>query len=228
MSDESRKDPRARIAGVRAEYDRGDDASDDEVLNVGRGGAFIATSHPLAVGKLVHLDLTVPGDAHPLAATARVVWTRELAVNDDRPAGMGVKFIDVDEGAREVIGRMVREHEATARPGAVAPARERTILGVGQPNPDTKPRQPTISGVAPEASPSSRPPPMPKTDDASPSSPAPAPAKAALAAEAKAESVAAAKAAEQRAGGTRWLLALLIAVAVAAYLQRDRILAFLK
>lgn len=227
MSDESRKDPRARIAGIRAKYERaGGEASDDHVKNLGRGGIFIATPRPLVVGKLVHVELSVPGDADTLSATGRVVWIRGITVNDDRPAGMGVKFIDVDEGALEVISRMVREHESP-KPGATAPAREKTIMGVGhsEPPPRLEPppalhdeNAPSNVVVAPEPEP---PPPAPEATPKREPKPEPKP-------EPKAAPVAAVKEPEKGSGGGVWLLVVIVAVVVAAFVYWDRILGLLR
>ena len=225
MSDESRKDPRVRIAGVRAKYERaGGEASDDQVKNLGRGGIFIATGRPLVVGKLVHVELSIPGDADTLSATGRVVWIRGVTVTDDRPAGMGVKFIDVDEGALEVISRMVREHESP-KPGATAPAREKTIMGVGhsEPPPRLEPppavhdeNAPSNVVVAPEPDP---PPPAPEPKPKPKPEPKPEP---------KAAPVVAVKEPEKGGGGGVWLLVVIVAVVVAAFVYWDRILGLLR
>lgn len=227
MSDESRKDPRARIAGIRVKYERaGSEASHDHVKNLGRGGIFIATQRPLVVGKLVHVELSVPGDADTLSATGRVVWIRGITVNDDRPAGMGVKFIDVDEGALEVISRMVREHDSP-KPGATAPAREKTIMGVGhsEPPPRLEPppavhdeNAPSNVVVAPEPEP---PPPAPEATPKREPKPEPKP-------EPKAAPVAAVKEPEKGSGGGVWLLVVIVAVVVAAFVYWDRILGLLR
>ncbi len=242
MSDESRKDPRARIAGVRAAYERaGGDTSDDEVLNLGRGGVFIATTKPLAVGKLVHVELSVPGDSDALSATGRVIWIREIAVNDARPAGMGVKFIDVEEGALEVIGRMIREHEPSPKPGPAAPAREKTIMGVGQaPPPSTPP--PPMPGEAkvvvaedprpePKAEPKPKPEPKPEATSEPTSEPKRKAAPDEFDPEAKTEPrrapITTAKAPAKSGGNGKLLLIAIVAVAVAAIVYWDRIVAML-
>ena len=233
MSNESRKDPRAKFPGVRAKYERADGAaSDDEVRNLGRGGLFIVTTTPLAVGKLVHVEIFLPNDATPLGATGRVIWIREIAVNEDRPAGMGVKLIDVDEGALEVISRMLRERVPSVYPPGAAPTRERTIMGVGlpAPEPEVKARRETIAGIAPEAAPPPSPAPAPVAKSEPPPADAtpiaktkPAEPVAKPKPEAKPAPVASTKP-EKRGGSGIWLVVILVAVVVGAFLYGDRIL----
>jgi uncharacterized protein (TIGR02266 family) len=144
MSDERRGDKRAPIAGVKVTYE---DASgtriEEDVLDLAVGGIFIRSLVPMSVGKRIALDLTIVGEPGPWSALGRVVWTRPDAT-PGRPAGMGVKIIDMDDATAALIARLVETREVTA-PGvgqvpAVtsapvvtlgAPERERTLMGVG-------------------------------------------------------------------------------------------------
>ena len=159
MADERRSARRARIPRARVIYES---ATGDEVeavaLNIGRGGLFIRTANPLAVGKRLSLEMQVAGELAPWSALGRVVWVRVHDEGAGRPAGMGVKLIDVEDSVCDAIDRLVARHgeaapevgdpsalgrEQTARgitppqPAPVAPivsvtpSRERTMLGVG-------------------------------------------------------------------------------------------------
>jgi molecular chaperone DnaK len=83
-----RKPARLRISYKNAatfvkEYER----------NVGRGGTFIKTKKPLAVGRDCVLFLTVPGIDEPLELKGVVVWSsREKAPEPGKEEGMGIKF----------------------------------------------------------------------------------------------------------------------------------------
>ena len=221
MIDDARKHPRARVPGLRATFARGDaeDAA-DEVRNLSKGGVFLATTKPLAIGKLLHLELRAPGDAQALTATGRVVWTREHESAADRPAGMAVKFVDVEEGALEVIGRLV---EANATAATAAPQRERTVMGVGGGDATEKmplggrSREATIIGVAPapdEPRPAEPAPKPPKIDEPKPPKPPKIdePKRAAPAPSAKSGS------------GATWVLVLIALAVIGFFLFKDRIL----
>jgi hypothetical protein len=136
-------DRRAETKGVTIRYERAaGDEVELEVRDIGKTGMFVKTKEPLEEGKRLTADVRIPGDPHAIAIVGRVVATTD--------AGMEVKFIDLDDGAREVIGRLLGE-------------RERTVMGVGAPAPAPSPeaspireREPTLTGVA-EPAPGSAP-----------------------------------------------------------------------
>lgn len=145
MAEERRSAPRARISGARITYESANgDPTETDTLNLARGGLFIRTERPLAVGKRLALEIQVAGELVPWSALGRVVWIREHDEGDRRPAGMGVKLIDVEDAVVATIERLVagRAHvdagiDSPPQPALVAPivsvggGRERTILGVG-------------------------------------------------------------------------------------------------
>src|SRR5580704_9437867 len=142
MVEERRSARRARMSGVRIRYE---DATGEEVeadgVDLARGGVFVRTARPVAVGKRLALEIQVIGEEGPWSALGRVVWVRERGEGVERPPGMGVKLIDIEDAVANIIDRLVETREHTApgvgRPAqpapvlAVAPPRERTILGVG-------------------------------------------------------------------------------------------------
>lgn len=76
------------------------------------GGVFVATFHPLAMGTIVHMLVTVAGDDVPFAASGVVRWTRPHRDGSDGVAGVGVAFLDLDASAHEKVARFVDEHRA--------------------------------------------------------------------------------------------------------------------
>src|SRR5688572_6736522 len=48
----------------------------DLTMNVEAGGVFVATFHPLAMGTIVHMLVTLEGEDVPFAASGVVRWTR--------------------------------------------------------------------------------------------------------------------------------------------------------
>jgi uncharacterized protein (TIGR02266 family) len=162
MSDERRTTHRAQVPGVHATYETASgDLQRAEVLDLAVGGLFLRTDAPAAVGKRVALDIEVKGEAAPWSALGRVVWIRPATVDEERPAGMAIKLIDIDDDVRVGIERLVAMRErtepgvggaATPEPGVGGasspepgvggaatpepPPKERTVLGVGVPTPN--------------------------------------------------------------------------------------------
>jgi len=62
--------------------------------NISGGGVFVATMRSLPIGIRVTVTLTIPGDSDPVEALAEVRWSRPSQALDDRPAGLGLQFID--------------------------------------------------------------------------------------------------------------------------------------
>jgi Tfp pilus assembly protein PilZ len=148
MADDRRSAPRASIPGIRVTYESaGDEPHHAEVMNLASGGIFVHSDAPLPVGKRMALDLHVVGEASTWPALGRIVWTRAADEGPGRPPGMGVKLIDVDDTVVASIERLVTAREPTepgvgegratpvveVAPILQAPARERTMLGVGEP-----------------------------------------------------------------------------------------------
>jgi uncharacterized protein (TIGR02266 family) len=76
--------------------------------DVSRGGIYIKTPSPFLPGTLLKFEIKIADDKAMLAGVGRVVWKRDAAsATPDKPAGMGVKFIKVDEVSRRLIDRLI-------------------------------------------------------------------------------------------------------------------------
>lgn len=76
--------------------------------DVSRGGMFIKTSSPFPSGTLLKFEVRIAEEQRVLQGVGRVVWKREAdGATEDEPAGMGIKFIKIDDASREVIERLV-------------------------------------------------------------------------------------------------------------------------
>lgn len=163
MSEDRRSARRARLSGIRVTYESATgDRRQADVLNLSREGLFVVEARPLAVGKRISLEVVVAGEPGPWAALGRVVWVRERA-EGERPVGMAVKFIDVEDSVVSAIEGLIEAREPTERgigvtpevePVMNAPSRERTMLGVGVRAAPVAPvvvpapgREPTLLGV---------------------------------------------------------------------------------
>lgn len=112
------------------------------LVDISRGGCFVASPSTLAAGETIEIELRL-SDV-PAQVTGRVVWTRERAERE-RPAGIGVAFVDLPSDALAAIDKLGAE---------VRLSRPSTIIGIAP---------------APRASiPSYNPPPMPAEPEPQP------------------------------------------------------------
>ncbi|MFZ5470484.1 MAG: TIGR02266 family protein [Myxococcota bacterium] len=79
----------------------------DWAVNISRGGLFINTRNPLAVGTTVRLIISLPDTAFPFDLSGRVTRVSEYDNPANQVPGMGIEFIDVDEEKRARIERFV-------------------------------------------------------------------------------------------------------------------------
>jgi Tfp pilus assembly protein PilZ len=73
------------------------------VTNLGPAGMFVATDEVCPVNAEVVCDVSHPGGQPPLPVRGRVIWVQ------DRPAGMGIEFVDLDEPHRSWLQEVAEE-----------------------------------------------------------------------------------------------------------------------
>lgn len=71
--------------------------------NLSEGGLFVATAMIKDVGTTISLSFTVPGGEAAIEAICLVQWVRPYHENLEAPAGMGVRFTDLDDKDATVI-----------------------------------------------------------------------------------------------------------------------------
>lgn len=184
MAQDTRKDPRAKVLTMTVRYKS---ATVDEFIehhshDVSRGGMFIKTPSPFPPGTLLKFEVKIAEDQKVMQGVGRVVWKREApeASGDDRPAGMGVKFIKIDEESKRLIDQLVtargdggsafeageagvpaakptaeKPPEAPAEVKAATPIRKATMIGLGAisqpPEKAEKPEKPEEKAPQPES-----------------------------------------------------------------------------
>jgi uncharacterized protein (TIGR02266 family) len=113
MSDEPRKSPREKFLGLNVRYKSAsvDDFIENHAVDIGRGGFFVKTPKPFALGTLVKFEIKIASDESVLSGVGCVVWRRELEPGavavPGKAAGMGVKFLKLEPGARTVLERLL-------------------------------------------------------------------------------------------------------------------------
>ena len=118
MAQDTRKDPRAKVLSMTVRYKS---ATVDEFIehhshDVSRGGIFIKTPSPFPPGTLLKFEIRIQDEQSVLAGVGRVVWKRDGGeTGTESPAGMGVKFIKIDDKSKGLIQRLVESQpEGTA------------------------------------------------------------------------------------------------------------------
>ncbi|MCA9591597.1 MAG: TIGR02266 family protein, partial [Myxococcales bacterium] len=112
MSQDTRKDKRAKVVSLNVRYKSAtvDEFIENHSHDISKGGLFVKTPTPFAPGTLLKFEIRLAGDKTVISGVGRVVWKREPTQSaPERPAGMGVKFIKVDDSSRVVIDRLVAE-----------------------------------------------------------------------------------------------------------------------
>ena len=73
--------------------------------NLSKGGIFLETAAPLAIGNELALKFQIPGFG-AIEVRGIVAWVRAQA-SDGKPAGMGIEFEQLDSRHGEIIDRIV-------------------------------------------------------------------------------------------------------------------------
>ena len=110
MNQDTRKDRRVKIVSLNVRYKSAtvDEFIENHAHDVSRGGIYIKTANPFPPGTLLKFEIRLASDQAVIAGVGRVVWKRDAGTsNGERPAGMGVKFIKIDEPSKTVIDRLV-------------------------------------------------------------------------------------------------------------------------
>jgi len=105
MTERIERTPRAGIV-LEVKYRNAGQFLVSYCTNLSRGGLFVSTREPEAVGTELLLSLRVPGREPPVSLEARVRWLRERD-SEEGPAGMGLSFADLDDLLGEHIDTLV-------------------------------------------------------------------------------------------------------------------------
>ena len=110
---------------IRLSYGSLDEFVDRFAVNISRGGVFIRTREPQAIGTRVAFELKLQTGETVIRGEGVVRWVQAERTGAHPPAapGMGIQFTDLDERSRAIVDRMVtlKERRGVA-PGVAAPA----------------------------------------------------------------------------------------------------------
>ncbi len=121
-------------------------------LDVNARGIYIKTERDIPLGTLIEFDVRITGNQTVLAGAGRVMWIRTAAAaTPERPPGIGVRFIELDEASKAMLERVLGQRKDAGQRYA-----EETEIAT------SRAPTPPPSGTLPEKSaPRSLPPPAP-------------------------------------------------------------------
>ena len=102
-----RGDPRAAVE-VEVHYRTVQEFTAAYGQNISGGGIFIRTRQALPLNSEVVIRFTLPGIAHTILVQGLVVWSSPVVVPGALGFGIGIKFLDLEAEARELITRFVK------------------------------------------------------------------------------------------------------------------------
>ena len=80
--------------------------------NISLGGMFVKTDQPREPDTEFRFEVRLADDAPLISGLAKVLWVREAEESSERPVGMGVRFLQLEEEGRALIEQIVHEHMA--------------------------------------------------------------------------------------------------------------------
>ncbi len=81
--------------------------------NLGLGGLQLSSTQTLKVGDRFPIEFVLPDQVSKIACSCEVAWRREIGSNQD---GLGIRFIDLSEQAKKVIGSWIEKEEREKQP----------------------------------------------------------------------------------------------------------------
>ncbi|MBI4615106.1 MAG: PilZ domain-containing protein [Planctomycetes bacterium] len=95
---------------------KGDQLFKGPVVNLSQGGAQFITAQPVAVGKLLRIQIDLPAFADKMNLDARVIWTREIQKEGKTLHRVGIAFEKVSPDLAEKLGKIDKDDDLKNRP----------------------------------------------------------------------------------------------------------------
>ena len=105
-----RKYLRAPLIVLKVKLDDGRRTFFGYTKNISRSGIFIASVNPREPGARYQVEISFPAPIdRDVRCTCEVVWKRHYAKGSPYEPGMGLRFVNLDEGVAEAIDRWVQD-----------------------------------------------------------------------------------------------------------------------
>mgnify|MGYP001817104107 CR=1 FL=1 len=105
----SRKHERISPLIIRAYYRYGGDSKEGYLLNLSRGGAFLATKERLPIEEILNLRIDLPWNLGDVLVEAKVAWRSDMhqPAPEEPSEGLGLTFTDLTPQASEKLQRFL-------------------------------------------------------------------------------------------------------------------------
>jgi len=129
---------------VQFKFDRFSGFISEYSANISPGGMFLRTRTPRPAGTVLDLEFRLGDGFELIKGRGEVIWARAEDEGAARPAGMGIRFLNLSQGSKELIYRIVDEHvlqggtpfDVTQRPPDPIPAPAETETDAPPPFPE--------------------------------------------------------------------------------------------
>jgi len=112
---DKRRAPRAELhILVQFRFASFEDFLAEYATDISAGGMFLRTDTPRPEGAMIYLQFALRDGSKLIEGLGKVV--RVNPPGGDRPAGMGVEFVNVDEESRGLIEEIVAQKLAQVKP----------------------------------------------------------------------------------------------------------------
>lgn len=95
---------------VQFKFDRFSGFISEYSANISPGGLFLRTRNPRPPGTVVDFEFRLGDGFELIKGRGEVIWVRAEDEGPSRPAGMGIRFLELSEGSRDLIYRIVDQH----------------------------------------------------------------------------------------------------------------------
>jgi uncharacterized protein (TIGR02266 family) len=95
---------------VQFKFDRFSGFLSDFSANISPGGMFIRTRAPQPPGTVLEFEFRLGDGFELIKGRGEVVWVRPEDEGSTRPMGMGLRFLELSQGSKELIYRIVDHH----------------------------------------------------------------------------------------------------------------------
>ncbi|MDA3864096.1 MAG: PilZ domain-containing protein [Deltaproteobacteria bacterium] len=102
------------VAAVECKHSDGRPSRVLSMLDLSEGGIFVQTAYPSPVGTRVQCVFHLGDSPEPVMSEGVVAWIRNGSLHCDPPAGMGIRFLDLQEEEALRIRKIIAVHNTNA------------------------------------------------------------------------------------------------------------------
>jgi uncharacterized protein (TIGR02266 family) len=102
---------------IRLRYSDVDQFISKFAINISRGGMFLSSRNPKAVGTHLHFEMRLADDSPVIEGTGEVRWIREYDRHQpNQPHGMGIRFYELKPDSLVILERIIEHRRSVGEP----------------------------------------------------------------------------------------------------------------